>query len=111
MKLRTLQQSTGWQSTRPQVISLELVRAGSVGQAGQPMGRWVVWALGRLSFTRKSVTDHASRVPVVAETYDYNPIFLRQNGLVNLPAVMKVLQHIRHRSLLYSIFRNMKQRY
>jgi len=26
MKLRTLQQSTGWQSTRPQVILLEVVR-------------------------------------------------------------------------------------
>jgi len=55
------------------------------------------------------ITNHACRVPIVTETYDDNTIFLRQDSLVNLPAIVKVLEHIRHRRLLFCILNNMKK--
>jgi len=42
----------------------------------------------------------------MTETYDDNTVFLRQDSLVNLPAIVKVQQHIRHRLLLQYIFKN-----
>ncbi|CAN8003102.1 unnamed protein product, partial [Ixodes hexagonus] len=39
---------------------------------------------------------HAGRVPVVAEADHHHPVLLRQDGLVHLPAIVQVLQHVRH---------------
>ncbi|CAN7949868.1 unnamed protein product, partial [Ixodes pacificus] len=39
---------------------------------------------------------HAGGVPVVAEADHHHPVLLRQDGLVHLPAIVEVLEHVRH---------------
>ena len=39
---------------------------------------------------------HTSRVPVVAEPNDNDSVFFGHDRLVHLPAIVQVLQHVRH---------------
>ncbi|CAN8008174.1 unnamed protein product, partial [Ixodes pacificus] len=39
---------------------------------------------------------HAGGVPVVPEADHHHPVLLRQDGLVHLPAIVEVLEHVRH---------------
>ena len=39
---------------------------------------------------------HAIEVPVMSETNDDHAVFLRQNGLVYLPAIVQIQEHVRH---------------
>ena len=43
---------------------------------------------------------HAGRVPVVTEADDDHTILLAEDGLVDLPAVVEMAQHIRHPDLV-----------
>lgn len=42
---------------------------------------------------------HARWVPVVSEADDQNSVLLRQDGLVNLPAIVEMREHVRHLEL------------
>ena len=56
-----------------------------------------VWLLYLFSNAVQNLIHlHASRVPVVPKPNDDHAVFFRKDGLIHLPAIMQVREHVRH---------------
>ena len=56
----------------------------------------IAWLLWDSSPVQDFVHLHAGWIPVVAEADDDHAVFLGQDGLVHLPAIVQMRQHVRH---------------
>ena len=56
-----------------------------------------VWLVYLFSYAVQNLIHlHASRVPVVPKPNDDHAVFFRKDGLIHLPAVVQVREHVRH---------------